>query len=105
MSVGTAMGTEMTTVARISLRACAGGVGDLCLLPPSVKREVHFLVLTIYAAEGMPKMDDRVLGITKAGIDAFVEVKVREYRPCYPCSEHTSLLTCFPLNLRTMSVC
>jgi hypothetical protein len=50
-------------------------------------------------------MDDRVLGITKAGIDAFVEVKVREYRPCCPCSEHASLLTCFPLNLRTMSVC
>ncbi len=55
----------------------AGGVGDLCLMPPSVTREVNFLVLSVLAAEGMPKMDDKQLGgLVKAGIDAFVEVKV-----------------------------
>jgi hypothetical protein len=55
-----------------------GGIGDLCLMPPSVKREVHFLVLSVFGAEGMPRMDDKAaFGFVKAGIDAFVEVKVR----------------------------
>ena len=55
-----------------------GGIGDLCLMPPSVKREVHFLVLSVFGAEGMPRMDDKAaFGLVKAGIDAFVEVKVR----------------------------
>ncbi len=58
--------------------ALGGGMADMCLMPPSVKREVHFLVLSIFAAEGLPALDDRELGgLVKAGIDAFVVVKVR----------------------------
>ena len=54
-------------------------MADMCLMPPSVTREVNFLVLSVFAAEGMPKMDDKELGgLVKAGIDAFVVAKVRE---------------------------
>lgn len=51
----------------------------MCLIPPSVTREVHFLVLSVYGAEGMPAMDDpELFGAVKPGIDAFVEVQVRK---------------------------
>ena len=78
---------EHVSVCLVSVFACAtlalaGGVADMCLMPPSITREVNFLVLSIFAAEGMPKMDDKELGgIVKAGIDAFVQVKVRQW-PC-----------------------
>ena len=44
------------------------GLDALLLTPPSIDREVHFLVCTIYRAEQLPSMDDAVLGITKVGV-------------------------------------
>jgi hypothetical protein len=49
-----------------------GGLGKV-LLPPQVHQELHFLVVTLYWAEHMQKMDDGALGIGE-GIDAFVQV-------------------------------
>ena len=50
------------------------GIDALLLMPPSIEREVHFLVATIYRAEQLPSMDDAVMGIGKAGIDAYVRI-------------------------------
>lgn len=54
-----------------------GDMDSLCLMPPSIKQEVHFLVLSVYRAEGLPRMDERMLGgLVKPGIDAYVQVEV-----------------------------
>jgi hypothetical protein len=50
----------------------SGGLGKV-LMPPQVHQELHFLVITLYWAEHMMKMDDGALGIGE-GIDAFVQV-------------------------------
>lgn len=50
-----------------------GSIKDMVLMPPSIKREVHFLVVNLQRAEGLPAMDSNVLG-KKTGIDAFVDV-------------------------------
>jgi hypothetical protein len=53
------------------------GAAGMCLMPPSLTREVHFLVLSVFRAEGMPRMDDSHLGgLVAAGIDPFVSVEV-----------------------------
>lgn len=36
---------------------------SVCLMPPSLTRELHFLVLSIFSADGMPCMDRKVLGV------------------------------------------
>lgn len=63
------------------LSGSTGGnsMDSICLLPPSIKRELHFLVLSVFRAEGLPKMDREILGgvISRAGIDAYVAVTVR----------------------------
>jgi hypothetical protein len=60
-----------------------GDMADLCLMPPTLTRSMHFLAVTVYGAEGMPAMDDKKLGgLIKAGIDAFVQVKVRRAPVC-----------------------
>jgi hypothetical protein len=56
----------------------SGGIASLCLMPPSIKRELHFLVVSVYRADGLPAMDTKQLGgLLKSGIDAFVQVDVR----------------------------
>ncbi|RYY36945.1 hypothetical protein EON62_01405 [archaeon] len=48
---------------------------SLVLMPPTLQRRVCWLVVGLYAAEGLPAMDDDMFGgMAKAGIDAFVEV-------------------------------
>ncbi|OQR94853.1 dysferlin-like protein [Achlya hypogyna] len=46
---------------------------DLVLVPPSLQQQLHFLVVTVIAAEELPAMDAATL-LTAAGIDAFVRV-------------------------------
>lgn len=50
----------------------AKGLDSMLLMPPSVERAVHFLVLRIHEGRDMPAMDDAALG--KAGLDAYVRV-------------------------------
>lgn len=57
--------------------ASGGSTASMCLMPPSLTREVHFLVVSVFRAEGMPRMDDSHLGgLVSAGIDPFVRVEV-----------------------------
>eukprot|EP00937_MAST-01D_sp_MAST-1D-sp2_P005539 g5539.t1 len=46
---------------------------SLCLMPPTVKQHLSFLVISVYCADGLPAMDTNVLG--KPSIDAFVQVE------------------------------
>lgn len=49
---------------------------SLVLLPPSLQRGRKWLVMQMYGADGLPAMDqDFLLGLFKAGIDAFAEVR------------------------------
>lgn len=41
------------------------GLDALLMTPPGVKREVHFLVMTVHRVEDLPCMDKSVMGITK----------------------------------------
>ena len=60
------------------LETFVGDTTGLVLMPPRVSYQVSFLVLSIFEAQGMPKMDTANLGHRlRSGIDAFVEVKVR----------------------------
>ena len=47
------------------------GLQATCLMPPNVKLEVYFLVLSLYRAEHLPRYDDRYKG---QEIDAYVRV-------------------------------
>jgi hypothetical protein len=49
-----------------------GDIMGTLLMPPSVERKLKFLVLTIFCADGLPAMDENVVG--PGGIDAFVKV-------------------------------
>lgn len=56
--------------AEAAKRQEAKGLDALLMMPPALKRELNFLVLTVYRAEGLPAMDE---GLLKGGIDAFVQ--------------------------------
>ncbi|EQC32228.1 hypothetical protein SDRG_09979 [Saprolegnia diclina VS20] len=48
-------------------------IHDLVLLPPAITQSLHFLVVTVFAAEELPALDTPTL-LSAAGIDAFVRV-------------------------------
>ena len=51
---------------------------SMCLMPPSIKTQLWFLVFTVYKVEGLPSMDAGLLtalGLKHDSIDCFVKVK------------------------------
>ena len=67
-------------------RAKLGGV----LLPPRVKRELSFVVLSVHRAEGLPAMDTNLLGV-RDGIDMQVArvAPLKCFLFLYPSAEGT----------------
>ena len=56
-----------------------GDMGAMCLMPPTLKLELEFLVVTVYIAEDLPAMDTGLMG---TGTDAFVQVDFAGNPPC-----------------------
>ena len=55
------------------------GMAAMCLMPPTLKLELEFLVVTVYIAEDLPAMDTGLMG---TGTDAFIQVDFGGNPPC-----------------------
>ena len=66
---------EEEDVARERKEEAGGDISKLVTMPSNIKRELKYLVVSVFKAEDLPVMDAAGLG-GKAGIDAFVEVRL-----------------------------
>uniref|UniRef100_A0A7S3JR17 C2 domain-containing protein n=1 Tax=Aureoumbra lagunensis TaxID=44058 RepID=A0A7S3JR17_9STRA len=58
-----------------------GGISGMVIMPPAMKREIKWLVTTIWRAEYLPIMDAAVGNIMQGGIDAFVQMEFGDIKP------------------------
>ncbi|ETV96991.1 hypothetical protein H310_09840 [Aphanomyces invadans] len=52
---------------------------EMVLMPPRLSQALHFLVVTVHRAEGLPNMDKTM--VSKGGIDAYVKVQFAGEKP------------------------
>ncbi|KAJ8599899.1 hypothetical protein CTAYLR_002819 [Chrysophaeum taylorii] len=58
-----------------------GGISGMVVMPPALRREVKWLVTTVWRAEYLPIMDVGIRGISDNKIDAFVQVDFGDIKP------------------------
>lgn len=59
--------------------SAAGGISGMVILPPALKREIKWLVTSVWRAEYLPVMDKSLIGDGK--IDAFAQVEFGGIKP------------------------